>query len=68
MYLSTFLNKKNVKIYVEICLTCAMNPQSIKLDVEYPFHEQYLSVYDCKVYHSNLILNLGEGSLVRRSS
>lgn len=45
-----------------------MNPQSIKLDVEYPFHEQYLSVYDCKVYHSNLILNLGEGSLVRRSS
>lgn len=47
MYLSTFLNKKNVKIYVEKCLTCAMNPQSIKLDVEYPFHEQYLSVYDC---------------------
>lgn len=43
-----------------------MNPQSINLDVEYPFHEQYLSVYE--VYHSNLILNLGEGSLVRRSS
>lgn len=45
-----------------------MNPQSNKIDVEYPFHEQYLSVYIVQVYHSNLILNLGEGSLVRRSA
>lgn len=37
-------------------------------DVEYPSHEQDLVYTIVHVYHSNLILYLGEGPLARRSS